>query len=218
MADVTCVGVSLSQTCLIGVERYLAVRFPARYSVLLTNRRTVVAVSLIWLFSTVYSVLPVVGYPEVANLAGRTVLVAMFIVINASCYIGTFAELVAYSTRLNNHWGAREAPANVPCQPQTEVPGQLSAAASLRKKKEKKLARTMLITVGILAFCYLPGILVYALLPWQRDEIEYSLIVQRWNDTLFFCNSCVNPFWYCWRILHLRWAVQNLLGLRKSAT
>ena len=215
MAAKICVGASLSHTCLISVERYLAVNFVAPYNVLLTKRRTVVAVSLLWLISTVYSVLPFVGLPEVGNFTGLTALVARFVVVNAGCYIGTFAELGAKSARLNNHREARVAPANVPCQNPTEVPGQLSTAASLRKKKEKKLAETLLITVGILGFCYLPGILAYALLPQKRDEMERNWIVQRWCDTSFYLNSFVNPFWYCWRIVHLRRAVQKLLGFRE---
>ena len=216
IATKICVGASLAHTCLISIERYLAVSFPTRYNVLLTKRRTVVAVSLLWLISIVYSVLPYLGYSaEVGNLVGLSILVALFVVVTAGCYIGTFAELDVKSVRLNRHRGARVATANVPCQPPTEVPGQLSVAASLRKKKEKRLARTMLITVGILAFCYLPGILAYVLLAQKRDELERNWIVQRWCVTLFCLNSFVNPFWYCWRILHLRRAVQKLLGLRQ---
>ena len=215
MAAKTCVGASLSHTCLISVERYLAVRFPSRYNILLTKRRMVLAVSLFWLISTVYSVVPFVGYPEVGNLAGLAALVALFVVVTAGFYIGTFAELDGNNARLNNHRGARMALANVPCQPPAEVPGQLSVAASLRKKKEKKLARTMLITVGILAFCYIPGVLAYALLPQKKDGMERNWIVQKWCDTSCYLNSFVNPFWYCWRIGLLRKAIQKLLGLRQ---
>ena len=169
------------------------------------------AVSLLWLISTVYTVLPFVGYPEVGNLAGLSVLVLLFVVVTAGCYVGTFAELDVKSAELNNRRGARVATANVPCQPPAEVPGQMSAAASLRKKKEKKLARTMLITVGILAFCYLPGILAYSLLAQKRNKMEVNWVVQRWCDTSFYLNSFVNPFWYCWRILHLRRAILKIL-------
>ena len=174
-----------------------------------------VAVSLLWLISTVYTVLPFVGYLEVGNLVGLSVLVALFVVVTAGCYIGTFVELDVNMARLNNRRRARVAPANVPCQPPAEVPGQLSAAASLRKKKEKKLARTMLITVGILGLCYLPGILAYSLSAQKTDQVERNWIVQRWCDTSFYLNSFINPFWYCWRIGHLRRTVQKLLGLRQ---
>ena len=213
-----CFGASLAQTCLISVERYLAVRFSARYSVLFTNYRTVVAAPLLWLISTIYSVLPFVGYPEVGHLAGLSALVALFVVVTAGCYIGTFAKLDASSARLNRHRGFRVAPANKSCPTHSksgEGPSKLSADVSLTNKKEKKLARTMLITVGILAFCYLPEILAYSLLPQKRDEMERNWIVQRWCDTSFYLNSFVNPFWYCWRILHLRRAVLKLLGFRE---
>ena len=100
-----------------------------------------VAVSLLWLISTVYSVLPFVGLPEVGNFAGLTALVALFVVVTAGCYIGTFAELDAKSARLNNHREARVAPANVPCQNPTEVPGQLPVVnGSFAKKEEREKA------------------------------------------------------------------------------
>ena len=214
MAAKTCVGASLAHMCLISVKRYLAVRSPSRYNVLLTKRRTAAAVSLLWLISTVYSVVPFVGYPEVGNLAGLAALVALFVVVTAGCYIGTFAKLEANSARINLQRGSSVAPANRWCQTPSKLGeglGQLSAAASRRKKKEKRLARTMLITVGILAFCYLPGILAYSLLARKGDKMEVNWIIQRWCDTSFYLNSFVNPFWYCWRILHLRKAVRKLL-------
>ena len=215
VAGVTCLGASLAHTCLISVERYLAVRFPSRYRILLTKCRVVIAVSLIWLFFTIYSVLPVVGYQEVGKLVGRAFMVALIVIVTAGCYIGTFAELGANNARLNNHRGARLAPANVPCHNPAEVPSQLSAAALLRKKKEKKLTRTMLITVGILSFCYLPEIVAYPMLPQNREEMGINWIVLSWTNTLLYLNSCVNPFWYCWRIRDLRKAVRKLLKFRE---
>ena len=207
VAGITCLGASLAHTCLISFERYLAVRFPVRYGILLTERRVVVAVSLIWLFYTVYSVLPVVGYPEVGKLVGRVVIIALVIAVTAGCYIGTFVELGANSARLLSHRRSRLAPAN--------VPRQLSAAALLRKEKEKKLARTMLITVGLLAFCYIPEIVAYPMLPQNREEMGINWIVLSWTNTLLYLNSCVNPFWYCWRIRDLRKAVRKLLRFRE---
>ena len=166
-----------------------------------------VAVSLIWLFYTVYSVLPVVGYPEVGKLVGRVVIIALVIAVTAGCYIGTFVELGANSARLLSHRRSRLAPAN--------VPRQLSAAALLRKEKEEKLARTMLITVGLLAFCYIPEIVAYPMLPQNREEMGINWIVLSWTNTLLYLNSCVNPFWYCWRIRDLRKAVRKLLRFRE---
>ena len=215
VAGVTCLGASLAHTCLISFERYLAVRFPARYRALLTKRRAVVTVSFIWLFFAVYSVLPVVGYPEVGKLAGR-VMAALVVIVTVVCYIGTFVKPGANSARFNRHRGARVAPANVPhCQTPTEKPSQLSAAALLRKKKQTKLARTMLITAGILAFCYLPEILAYSMLPQNKEEMGINWIVLSWTNTLLYFNSCVNPFWYCWRIRDLRKAVRKLLRFRE---
>ena len=192
--------------------------FPIPLQRPLDQTPTMVAVSLLWLISMVYSVLPFAGYPEVGNLAGLSVLVALFVVVTVGCYIGTFAELDASNARLNRHRGFRVAPANRSCQTHSkscEAPGKLSEEVSLTKKKEKKLARTMLITVGIFAFCYLPGVLAHSLLPQKRDEMERNWIVQRWCDTSFYLNSFVNPFWYCWRILHIRRAIQKLLGFKE---
>ena len=54
-----------------------------------------------------------------------------------------------------------------------------------------------------------------SMLPQNIEEMGINCIVLGWTNTLLYFNSCVNPFWYCWRIPRLRKAVRNLLRFRE---
>ena len=344
-------GVSLIHSCLISFERYLAVRFPTRYKDILTNGRVLVTVTLIWLSGTVYVLLPYIGFAAAGMLIGRTVIIALILIVTAVCYIAAFSEFKGTFTRSNLNQTAFRANQVAPGPPRNqalkvapgppidqtvkaapgpplnqavkvnqhlhnvskveknsssdsadqhlnkhlqsssnrcrsgqiprmkymprfdkdntllrpspswpnEVPScnnyrdyssELSAvsisstnetlesdqfphghdggklrqlsnektrkqqselSSSLRKTKEKKLGKTMLITVGILVACLLPSIIAYSLLEANESDMEVNWLILNWIHTLSFFNSSINPFWFCWRMQNLRKGVLKLV-------
>ena len=340
---VICMAVSLVHSCLISFDRYLAVRFPTRYKVILTNGRVLATVALTWLCATAFVVFLYFGFSTDGRymLIGRTICIVLVLAVTAVFYIAAFFEFKGTFTRCNfnqiasranliapgpplsqavkvNHYlhNVNKAEKNssndsadqclhkqlqsnsyrcrsmqiprmkdmprfskkdntllrrssswtnevfsshnlnreysfklpavsgcsnneAPKSDQFPLDGgklrqisndvqnlyhsqcdcyngrthkqQSQLSLSLRKKKEKKLAKTMLVTVGILVVCFLPPVLAYSLLPTNQSDMEMNWLVLNWLHTLVFLNSCFKPFWFCWRMQNLRKSVLKLV-------
>ena len=77
-------------------------------------------------------------------LVGRSIIIAIFVLMTASCYTGTFFKIGSSSV--------------------AAASGHVSISSQLRMKKEKKIARTMLFTVSMLALFYFPETITYPIL------------------------------------------------------
>ena len=192
VTGVMCSGSSLGHISLISFERYLAVRFPNRYKTLISLRNTIAGIAFVWLFFILYAILPVTGYPEIGKFAGRSLVIATNVVITASCYTGTFYKVGSSSAAVSS--------------------GHVSVASLQRIKKEKKLATTMLLTVGILTLCYFPEMIIYPVMIKNPENVNLVQIGRKWTQTILHSNSLVNPLWYCWRLRAIRKAGFKLVG------
>ena len=191
-----CGATSIGHVSFISIERYLAVRFPTRYKALMSIHRTLFGITFIWLLFIVYVVLSVVGYPEqTAQFPARTLLIAIVVLITTICYTRTFFK-----------FGSNVAAAS----------GHVSIAAQQRIKKEKRIAWTMLLTVGILALCYFPEMIAYPIITRKPEKLSLIWIGLNWTPTIMFVNSLINPFWYCWKFQEIRRDVLSLLGCARN--
>ena len=196
VVGVMCIGTSLGHASFISIERYLAVRFSARYKALMSIHRTLFGVTLIWLFFILYAVFPVAGFPELGALVGRSIIIAVVVLITASCYTGTFFKIGSSSV--------------------AAASGHVSIASQMRIKKEKKIARTMLLTVLILAVCYFPEMITYPIITKNPEKLSLIWIGLNWTQTFLYTNSFVNPFWYCWKFRAIRRDVLSLVGCARN--
>ena len=189
---------TLGHVSFISIETYVVARFPARYKALLTIRRILFGVTLIWLFFILYAVLPVMGFPELGALVGRSIIIAVVVLITASCYTGTFFKIGSSSV--------------------AAASGHVSIASQLRMKKEKKIARTRFLTVLILAVCYFPEMISYPTLLKNPEKLSLIWIGLNWTQTFLNMNSFVNPFWYCWKFRAIRRDVLSLVGCARNVS
>ena len=193
-----CIGTSLGHVSFISIDRYLAVRFHARYKALMSIRRTLFGVMFIWLFFILYAVLPVVGFLELGALVGRSIIIAIFVLITASCYTGTFFKIGSSCV--------------------TAASGHVSISSQLRMKKEKKIARTMLFTVSMLALFYFPEMITYPIITKNSKKVSFIWTGLNWTQTFLNMNSFVNPFWYCWKFRAIRRDVLSLVGCVRNVS
>ena len=172
--------------------------FPTRYKALMSIHRTLFGITFIWLLFIVYVVLSVVGYPEqTAQFPARTLLIAVVVLITTICYTRTFFK-----------FGSNVAAAS----------GHVSIAAQQRIKKEKRIAWTMLLTVGILALCYFPEMIAYPIITRKPEKLSLIWIGLNRTPTIMFVNSLINPFWYCCKFQEIRRDVLSLLGCARNVS
>ena len=68
---------------------------------------------------------------------------------------------------------------------------------SFQIKSRKRLAKTVLVFVGLFAVCWLPSHVIYLYRSFNYDQVDTSLghfIASVCARILAFTNSCVNPF------------------------
>lgn len=68
---------------------------------------------------------------------------------------------------------------------------------SCQIKSRKRLAKTVLVFVGLFAVCWLPSHVIYLYRSYHYDQVDTSLghfIASVCARILAFTNSCVNPF------------------------
>lgn len=64
-------------------------------------------------------------------------------------------------------------------------------------KSRKRLAKTVLVFVGLFAICWLPSHVIYLYRSYHYDQVDTSLghfVASVCARVLAFTNSCVNPF------------------------
>ena len=84
-----------------------------------------------------------------------------------------------------------------------------SQQPSIILRREKRVAKDMLIVTVVLLLCGLPKVAAVALRePFRKLNIYYTLYL--WSTTLMLFNSCINPVLYLSRDAELRSALKSV--------
>nr|XP_006643031.1 PREDICTED: neuromedin-B receptor [Lepisosteus oculatus] len=78
-----------------------------------------------------------------------------------------------------------------------DMPGEFSEHSKRQMETRKRLAKIVLVFVGLFALCWFPNHVLYMYRSFNYREIDSSvahLIITLLARVLSFCNSCVNPF------------------------
>ena len=202
------VGQLLSYVSFFGVtaltvDRFLAIHLHLRYQELVTHKRVVGVVILIWVFSAFLSFLSLtekLGWLTV----NQVTLSAVFASIEVSCLMTS--ALLYCKIYLAVRYHANQIHA---LQIQQEAQnGEMANAARLRKSA----IGTFYVYLVFLA-CYLPNICGYfAIMIFGMTSLSTTVwVLLPYAMTLVFLNSSLNPLIYCWNMRHIRHAVLDIL-------
>ena len=177
----------------ISVDRFLTIRLHLRYQELVTHKRVVVAVILIWVLSAFVSSM-VLWVPPDNRLLVLSISTVIGLLLTTLIYIRIYSAVRHHKNQIQV------------LQAQHAVQtGEIANFAGLIKS-----------VVGIfyiyLVFlvCYLPMFISLAALRIYHlsTALNRSLL---FSVTLVFVNSSLNPVIYSWRMRHIRNVVMNIL-------
>ena len=173
----------------VSVDRCLALILHLRYVAVVTVKKTILALCLIWLTSVVFAITFLIdlGLHYTASLF----VIALCIVVNTSTCSTIYRICRRHRIQIQNQ----------------ELPNQPEA---FDMKRYRNSLITMILLLILLFICYTPYICMRAVVNFSDWPISpHRKLMMRSSDFLVYLNSSINPLIYCWRIPAMRVAMKQ---------
>ena len=173
----------------VGVDRCLALILHLRYVAVVTVKKTLLVLCLIWLGSVVYAVTLLID-----NELHRSVsffVIALCILVNTLACWTIYRICRRHRNQIQNQ----------------QLPNQPEAFDMTRYRKS---LITMIVLLILLFVCYTPYICMRAVANFSDFPFSPSIkFMLRLSSSLVYLNSSINPLVYCWRIPEMRVAMKQ---------
>jgi len=185
---------SLFGVMALSADRFLAIHLHLRYQELVTHKRVVSVVFLIWLCSFVLSIMGL--------LIPNSIIHLIFAAINVVCLVLTTLVYARIYFVVRRHSDQIQV-----LQVHQETPnGQAANVVRLTKSA----VGTFYVYLAFLV-CYLPQIVDFVVIGTTSNPRAAVTIYSLCSWTLIFLNSSLNPVIYCWKMRHIRHAILDIL-------
>ena len=191
---------SLLSLIILAVDRYAAIKFPLLYVARLDAFRAVMILACAWIISTVLSLIYFkVGLNIYRFVFANTTIVVTFVVL-----LFTHAKIVSSFRAQVRKWDDLHD----------------SSSENFAKRQallwEKKMAKALVIVLGIFLACFLPScVCIYIINLCSTCNCVFIHCIRDAQLLLVMANSGVNPFVYPWRMQHFREAFKTILSCGK---
>lgn len=192
---------SLLSLIILAVDRYVAIKFPLLYVAKLDSVRAVTLLACAWIISIVLSLI----YFQVGLNIYRFVFANTAIVVTFVVLLFTHAKIVSSFRAQVRKWDDLH---------------DSSSSENFAKRQaliwEKKMAKALVIVLGIFLACFLPScICIYIINLCSTCNCVFIHWIRDIQLLLVMANSAVNPFVYPWRMQHFRGAFKTILSCGK---
>ena len=180
----------------LSADRFTAVYFCLSYKALVTYKRVVSLVLLIWLFSAFLSL--------ISFWIPVNILYVVFAIIDIACEItATFLTFKIYWA-VKSHINQVQA-MDLSAQQNTQS-GEMVNIIRLRR-----FASLAVYVYLVFMFCYFPHTCFSWVITITSEQNTTITVFSRYTLTLVFLNSSLNPLIYCWKMKNIRHAVMGML-------
>ena len=186
-------GASFLGVVAVSVDRFLAVHLHLRYQELVTHRRVVIVVIVIWVYNAFLSLMILWGPLGILDVVGMINFAFSFI-ITLVVYIRIYLTMRRHKNHIQSMQIRNEA----------------------QSEEIKNFTVLIKSTVGIfyvyLVFliCYLPYLICKTVLQIYGPSIVLKKLYL-YSLTFVYLNSSLNPVIYCWKMKHIRHAIIDIL-------
>ncbi|XP_053123097.1 cannabinoid receptor 2 [Hemicordylus capensis] len=204
---------SLGSLLLMAFDRYICILRPSEYKILVTRRRALAALVVLWATVMLAAALPLLGwnccrlnstcselFPFVDNryLSSWIGLVAILLVSIVYAYMHILWKAHKHAVYMERH--------------HIQL-GQKNA----KMRMDVALAKTLVIVLAVLGFCWSPALALMAYSIFAKLD-DYIKKVFAFCSTLCLVNSMVNPAVYALRSRELRSSLRKLCScFRKTS-
>lgn len=164
---------SVTNMFAVTVDRVIAIRFPFKYLGIMTSNTAYVIITIVWLISLTAGVL----YAQ--EMFSKIILRGYCIVLMLST-MSLYAYIFAIAKTQENKVQA------------------MNTSTTRQLKTNKKAAKTIFIVVGIYALCWLPLLLLPAIVNPSKKPLLFKKVLP-WVQVALASNSALNPYVYCMR-------------------
>ena len=184
---------SFSNVIAVSVDRFLAIHLHLRYQELVTHKRVVVVVILIWVLSAFFSSMAF-WLPHNIRSLFVCIISMTGLLVTTLVYFRIYLAVRRHKNQIHV--------LQVQNAAQT---GEIANFASFIKSAVGSFYVYLVFLV-----CYLPIFICFAAIAIYGSNIALNRLLL-FSSTLLFLNSSLNPVIYCWKMRHIRYAVMDIL-------
>ena len=178
----------------LSADRFLAIHLHLRYQELVTHKRVVAVVTVIWLFSVFLSF--------VRPWTPVNLIYVIFAIIKVACLITVAVLSYKIYMAVRQHQQHIQA---------LQVQQLAQNVAMANVGRIKKYAITAIYVYVAFVLCYLPDTCILWTIVVTGSSDPLLTIIQRYAITLLFLNSSLNPLIYSWKMRDIRHNIMNIL-------
>ncbi|XP_066541707.1 melanocyte-stimulating hormone receptor [Hoplias malabaricus] len=188
---------SLSFLCTIAADRYVTIFYALRYHSIVTTRRAVAVIVLVWISSLTSSSLFIVYHTDDAVVACLVTFFGLALVFTAALYLHMFVLARVHSRRIRALNKTRPS----------------ARAAATAAATSMKGAVTLTILLGVFVVCWGPFFLHLVLILTCPTNPYCKCYFSHFNLflILIICNSLIDPLIYAYRSQELRKTLKELV-------
>ena len=178
----------------ISVDRFLAIHFHLRYRELVTHKRVVAVIILVWLLSGFLSLATLWVSPGIRSII-LTTSVVVGVLFATMVYIRAYLAVRRHKNQIQA----------LQVQEVARTAGEITNFSSLIKS----VVGVFYVYLVFVA-CYSPFFICLAAIKINGPTIALTRF-SLFSWTLVFLNSSLNPVIYCWKMRHIRQSIVDIL-------
>ncbi|XP_026022774.1 adenosine receptor A1-like isoform X2 [Maylandia zebra] len=187
----------------IAIDRYLRVKIPTRYSIIVTNGRAFVAICLSWILSFLTGLVPMIGWNnrDTANRSNASEICCQFTAVIRMDYMVYFNFFVCVAPPLLIMITLYVEIFRV-IRKQLNRRAEATCDGDKYFRKELKLAKSLALVVFLFALCWLPIHIMNCVTLFCPNCI--NPIASKVGIFMSHVNSALNPLVYAFKMKHFR--------------